>query len=742
MKKQSELLRALQKELAAKEKELADQKWVFEQFLKSPSWRWTAPIRWAVNQLRGLRNGSAAGTSKSLSDPEPLEDTESIADAGGDVKAAFTSLCYVGLETFLASGATLHLPESSKPVISIVLVLFNRAELTLACLRSIAEHQNEEIEVVIVDNASSDQTSHLLDRLKGARIIRNSENRHFLAGVNQATTECRGEYILLLNNDAQLLPGALQSALGTLRSSADIGAVGGRIILLDGTLQEAGSVIWQNGSCSGYGRGDDPSAPMYCFRRDVDYCSGAFLLTPRKTWEKLGGFDTVFAPAYYEETDYCMRLWAQGLRVVYEPGAAITHYEFGSSKSATAANLQARHQTLFAERHRGALAGREQASPEALLRARSRNADRRILFIDDRVPHLWLGSGFPRANALIRSLLKQGYFVTLYPMATIPEAWDAAYADFPSEVEIMMGMGREFLRPFLRNRRDYYSAIIVSRPHNMKWLTPLLNAHSDWFENVHLIYDAEALFAARDIGLRRLAGNPMTDEEILNAFESEVRLTKAADQVVAVSQSERETFRRHGIDRVEILGHSLETTPGQASFDSRSGLLFVGAIHEDSPNADSLIWFLKDVYPRICRQLGQVPMTIAGVNQSEAVRALAEPSVRITGHLPSLQGLYSESRVFIAPTRYAAGIPHKVHEAAAYGLPVVATPLLAEQLDWSEREIAIAGDAEAFAARCVEIYTNSEEWNRLREAALERVRRECSPQAFEENLRRILSNSS
>jgi glycosyltransferase involved in cell wall biosynthesis len=277
----------------------------------------------------------------------------------------------------------------------------------------------------------------------------------------------------------------------------------------------------------------------------------------------------------------------------------------------------------------------------------------------------------------------------------------------------------------------------------MEWLAPLLDVHSDWFENVHLIYDAEALFAARDVGLRTLAGNPMTEEEIRSAFDAEVRLTKAADQVIAVSQSESEAFRRHGVDRVEILGHSLDITPGLPSFDTRRGLLFVGAIHEDlSPNADSLIWFLKEVFPEIRRRLGDVPLTIAGVNQSDAVRALAAPPVRITGHLPSLEDLYSESRVFIAPTRYAAGIPHKVHEAAAHGLPVVATPLLAEQLGWSEREIGIAADSAAFAARCVEIYTSSMEWNRLRESALERVRRECSPRAFEENLRRILSNSS
>ena len=137
--------------------------------------------------------------------------------------------------------------------------------------------------------------------------------------MNQAAREAHGKYLLVLNNDAQLQPGALRSALTTIGSSPDIGAVGGRIILLDGTLQEAGSIIWRDGSCLGYGRGDDPFAPTYMFRRDVDYCSGAFLLTPRALWNQMGGFDEKYKPAYYEETDYCMRLWERGLRVVFDP---------------------------------------------------------------------------------------------------------------------------------------------------------------------------------------------------------------------------------------------------------------------------------------------------------------------------------------------------------------------------------------------------------------------------------------
>jgi hypothetical protein len=200
------------------------------------------------------------------------------------------------------------------------------------------------------------------------------------------------------------------------------------------------------------------------FRRDVDYCSGAFLITPSRVWEELGGFDEAFKPAYYEEADYCMRLWKHGLRVVYEPDAVIVHYEFGSSVSSSRAlQLQYEHQIIFADRHLDSLKNQTAPSAPNILTARSRDVRERILFLDDRVPHLWLGSGFPRARSLILSLIRHGHFVTIFPLTEINETWEIVYSDLPREIEVMTGHGSLMLEMFLRGRRDYYASIVVSR---------------------------------------------------------------------------------------------------------------------------------------------------------------------------------------------------------------------------------------------------------------------------------------
>jgi len=148
---QHESLRALRQELALKEKELADQKWILDLILQSPTWRWSYPLRKVANRLRNLRKGShrVALAGSKLSD---------ISDRNiPNLKSFFAYQYRVWFESFLVSGSRLELQHSDTPRISVLLVLYNRAELTFACLRSLVECRSEEIEVIIGQGFSYEQ---------------------------------------------------------------------------------------------------------------------------------------------------------------------------------------------------------------------------------------------------------------------------------------------------------------------------------------------------------------------------------------------------------------------------------------------------------------------------------------------------------------------------------------------------------------------------------------------------------
>jgi GT2 family glycosyltransferase len=654
-----------------------------------------------------------------------------------------STLGKISLESLLVSNSVLNFPQIANPEISIILVLHNRAELTLQCLYSILPNDTTSYEVVIVDNASTDETGQLLSRVNGAQIIRNEQNLHYLLACNQASNRARGQYLLLLNNDALLQAHSISSALATLKSSGDMGAVGGKIILPDGSLQEAGSIVWRDASCIGYGRGGSPLDPAFMFRRDVDYCSAVFLLTRRDLFLAHGGFDEAYVPAYYEETDYCTRLWESGKRVVYDPDVSVIHHEFASSTSRdTAIALQDKHREIFASRHKNWL--ERQVSPSgSIFDARVHQINRRtkILMLDDRVPHVSLGSGFPRSNRIVRELVTMGHLVTCYPLTYPREDWASVYQDIPREVEVMIDHGLPQLERFLKDRAGYYDVVLISRPHNMANLEPLIKAKPDLFKGARIIYDAEALFSLRQIELKRMKGEKLSAADRQHILDQEIKLAEHCDRVIAVTEQERSEFSRRGSKQVYTLGHALDVLPTANGFQERRNVLFVGAIHEpDSPNADAVLWFSQKILPRLQRILGtELDLIIAGLMHREVEDRLDKRFVQVKGAVKDLTELYDQCRIFIAPTRYSAGLPHKVHEAAAYGLPTVATTLIGSQLGWIDgQDLLLADDENGFAAACAKLYRDQELWSRLRKSALNRVAMECSPKSFSQQLKTIV----
>jgi glycosyltransferase involved in cell wall biosynthesis len=203
--------------------------------------------------------------------------------------------------------------------------------------------------------------------------------------------------------------------------------------------------------------------------------------------------------------------------------------------------------------------------------------------------------------------------------------------------------------------------------------------------------------------------------------------------ILAVNELEAASFRLSGARDVRVLGHALEARPTTTPFEARRDLLFVGAMDEDdSPNADSLDYFVREVMPRLDTLIGgDWVLRVVGRNGAARVRALAGPRVQMLGRVDDLQPLYARSRVFIAPTRYAAGIPMKVQEAAARGLPAAVTPLLSRQLGWRDGEAVTVGDsADEFARACQRLYEDAALWETVRAGALARVACECTPAAF------------
>lgn len=662
-------------------------------------------------------------------------------DEDAQLRRAATRLARCRLDELKTTRRSLTFSDPETPKVSILVVLFERAELSLACFESLQRLDGPSFELIVVDNGSQDDTAELLDRLEGAAALRNSDNRGFLRAANQAAKLASGELLLFLNNDAELLPSSLAAAVRRLDSSPDIGAVGGRVLGLDGRLQEAGSIVWRDGTTGGYGRGEAPEHGSYLFPRDVDYCSGVFLLTRRTTFERLDGFDEAFEPAYYEESDYCFRLRDAGQRVVYEPRSVIVHHGSASLPDETRlAAMLAANRKVFTERHAAALAKALPPASEHLFPASDRRDFRgRILMLDDHVPLEALGGGSPRAQEILHTLCELGYFVTFF--ATNPtrlDIWEALEEMPEPNLELVSHLGRPHFNEFWQQRRDAYDVLIVSRHHNFQGL--LEGGFDPAREAIRVIYDAESVTARRRQKQLDVLGAEAPAESDVSV-EDEVALARQATEIWAVSRAEAELLG--GDERpAAVIAHGERGAPGPASFDERRGVLFVGRLDEAwNPNVDGLRWYLEAIYPRLVELLGEVPMTVVG---EPGDFELPRPEgVTFAGRIEDLVPIYDRHRLFVATTRFAAGIPKKVTSAAAHGLPTVATSILVEQLGWNDGSELLDGgenDPQRFAERVVELYQQPELWRTVRQGALDRIRSEHGSEAMRRALEEALAD--
>lgn len=645
------------------------------------------------------------------------------------------------------------MPEYEDPKVSLIIPLYARADLTRACLNSIRENTTHvSYEVILVDDAADEETKRLLEGVSGAKIVHNEKNQGYLRSMNRGASLARGRWLVLFNNDTEVTRGWLRAMLACAESAEDVGVVTPKFVYPDGSLNEAGGIIWRDGTGVNYGRGDVPNHFQYEYRRETDYGSAAALMVSTELWKGTGGFDERYLPMYYEDADLCFEARERGLRVLYEPEAVVVHIEgatAGTDAESGHKRYQEQNRSKFVAKWRHRLEAEHMRPASTNLRvAANRHRGPHVLVIDHRVPMWNHDAGSLRMLSIMQALLQQGARVTFMPDNLLPTE---TYTRALQRMGVEVLYGQLHVNAELATIGPRLDLAILSRPHTTsRWLDIV----REYAPSATVAYDTVDLHWLREARRNTLGFSSVGLVETRNGSlgsigpkaealrHLEMAMVRATDVTIVVSDREREQVEQDVPSaRVIVIPTVHDIKPYVPPPEDRSGILFVGGF-EHPPNIDAAVRLAKEVMPMIWRDLGDVQLTIVGSAPPPEVMALASPLVDVTGWVEDLDPLLEQSRLMVAPLRYGAGMKGKVTQALAAGLPVVTTPVGAEGLDGGDDEfILVAEDSRGIAAYATRVYRDNECWRSLSRAGRVVVAEHCSTAVLAERLGQLLEGA-
>jgi GT2 family glycosyltransferase/2-polyprenyl-3-methyl-5-hydroxy-6-metoxy-1,4-benzoquinol methylase len=610
---------------------------------------------------------------------------------------------------------TIEFPVYDKPKVSIVIPAYNGWQMNYQCLHSIKQNTyGVSYEVIFADDNSADETKNIKDYIKNIVVARNETNLGFLKNCNNAASLAKGQYIVFLNNDTKVTKGWLSSLAELMEKDKSIGMTGSKLVYPDGRLQEAGGIIWQDASGWNFGHKQNPDAPEFNYVKEVDYISGASIMIRKELWDKIGGFDELYVPAYCEDSDLAFKIREMNLKVVYQPASVVIHYEGFShgteqNKKSGLTNTkqyQELNKVKFAERWKAQL---QKQFPNAVdvFHARDRSAGKKtILVIDHYVPQFDKDAGSRTTFQYLEAFTELGLnvkflgddFYKYEPYTSILQQ---------KGIEVLYGNHyAKNIEEWLHNNAKYFDYVLLNRPHISSKYIDLLRKET----KATIFYYGHDLHFVRELKEYEITRNEKKLASSREWKSIEYDLFKKSDVILTPTLKEKETI---GVDfsdkKIEVMPAFFYDKIAMPimDFEERRNLLFVGGF-KHVPNVDAVVWFIEEILPEICKHIPDIQFILAGSHVPEKIANYASPNVVVKGFVSDIElnRLYSTCKMAVIPLRFGAGLKGKTVEAMVKGLPIVSTSIGLEGLNDLENALNAYDSAEEFANAIVNLYND------------------------------------
>lgn len=634
---------------------------------------------------------------------------------------------------------------STFPSFSLIIPLYNHLEVTENCLLQLIKTipQTMDVEIIVIDDKSSEKGVYekLLKwekRDTRIRVYQNEENMGYLMACKNGVNHSTKEIIVSLNNDTLPQPGWIEALARTFIKYPDAGAVGAKLIYLDGRLQEAGSLVTRTGGWN-VGRLENPNEPQFNFLRKVDYVSGCLLATPRKVWDEIGGYDEYLRPMYFEDADYCLTAQQHGYSVYYQPQCEIIHLEGVTSgvdeNDVTSPKhyQQVNRHKFFTKWHdllQSHIMDLTHSSLEVhtmlALHGSSLIPKPQALICAPLLPEFDREGGSRRVFHIIETLQEQGWSVSLLVQNL---RGGERYIELIQQMGVPVFGGQEnYIHPEMILRAGQFQLVIAvfweianGLVEKVRQILPKAKFMVDSID-MHFLRNARKVFST-------ISGN--LGEMEAEQYRKELNTYHKSDAVLTVSQKETDLINDFlTTEKAKYLPLMEELPISPISYEQREGILFVGNFRHP-PNVQAFKFMFHEILPLIPAEiLEQHPLYIVGTDLNRYLQEYLEtdiPNVHMVGWVPSVFPYFDKSLISIVPLLSGAGMKSKVLQSLMKGTPLVSTSIGTEGMGLvSEEHVLVADDSQTFAQSMLRLLSDRALWEKLQINGRNHVMKEYS----------------
>ncbi len=572
----------------------------------------------------------------------------------------------------------LSMPVNFDPVVSIVIPTYGRTDLVYRLLLSILLQDDKSIsyEVIVAEDAS-DSGCIIDDYVEGIKVIRNKINLGFLKNCNNAINQVKGEFVVLLNNDTYVTRDWLSELLQPFKRDSKTGLVGAKLLYPNGDIQEAGGIVWNNGQPWNVAKGKDSYHCEYSYTREVDYLSGAVLCFRNQVWQELGGFNECYSPAYYEDTDFAFKVKAAGLKVVYAAMCKIVHDEgqsHGTDVTSGVKKYQAINSEYFKSNWQGSFKYLGKEGHQLHLN-KDRGIKFRVLFIDATTPEPNKNAGSYAAVQEIKLFQSLGAKVTFVPENLA--YWNEYTKDLQRiGVEAIYAPYFYRVEEFLNKRLEEFDLVYITRNEVASRYMDTIKTKSP---NTPVFFNNADLHFLREFR-QSVSENEVDLPALLASRERELDVINRADKTFVYTKEERTALESHFVPNNKIVINPwVLSKKEKISPIAQNGICFLGG-YNHLPNTQAVIWFVENVMPKVVAIDPSIHFNIYGSNFPDDLKNKFKEfkNINVVGFVESLDTIFKNNRLFVAPLLSGAGVKGKVLEALSYGMPCILSSVAAE----------------------------------------------------------------